>query len=247
MRRRLAILFLAAMIELFGSALPVRAQIKVKWFGQSCFQITSPAGVKILLDPFTPSLQLHYPLPEVFPNLVLISHEHFDHNNAAMAKGNPKIIHGLNPATGKFEPFNETIQDVKVYSVESSHDDFGGRERGKNAIMVMEMPGMKIVHLGDLGTLLSEGQVQKIGKVDVLLIPVGGVYTITAEQAGQVGDQLKPKLIIPMHYKTDAITIKLDPVDKFLAGKKNVEKVKGNEYVIKSLPAQPKIIVMDYK
>ncbi len=245
MKKIIGVIAGAMVLTGFLSGFSARAEVKIKWFGQSCFLITSPDGVKILLDPFGP--QVGYPMPEVSPDLVLITHEHYDHNYAKMAKGNAKVIHGLDPATQDFNRVSETIKDVKVYSVPSDHDDKNGKERGKNAIMALEMPGMRIIHLGDLGAILSEEQLQKIGRADVLLIPVGGTYTIDAEQATRVVEQLKPKLIFPMHYKTAAITIPLRAVDDFLSGKSKVRRIKGNEYLIKTLPEKPEIIVLDYK
>lgn len=238
-------IFLSFILLLFVFGTMAQAEVKIKWLGHSCFLLTSPGGLKILLDPYEP--KLGYPFSNVSAELVLLSHEHFDHNYYQMASGKPKVLHGVNPETGKAISINETVQDVKIYSVKSYHDANSGKDRGENAIMVIDMPGMRFVHLGDLGTILSEDQVQKLGKVDVLMIPVGGTYTIDAKQANKVVEQLKPKIIFPMHYKTPVISLPLSPVDDFLSGKNNVERVKGNEYVIKEPPAKSQIIVLDWK
>ena len=237
--------FLALALTLIFGLNSADAQIKVQWFGQSCFLITSPKGVKILIDPFNP--ELGYPMPKVKPDLVLISHEHFDHNYYQMASGSPKIIHGLNPKTLDWEKIDETLKDVRVYSVRSYHDEAQGARRGKNTIFVIELPGARMAFLGDLGCPLSKEQIEKLGKIEVLMVPVGGVYTIDAEGANQVIAQLNPKLIFPMHYKTPAVKLPIEPVDKFLADKKDVQKISGNEYVINQLPAKPQIIVLDWK
>jgi len=235
-----AALFLAAFVS------TAQAQVKVQWFGQACFQITSPGGAKILIDPFSPDLG--YPMPSVSPDVVLISHEHFDHNNVKMAQGNPKIIHGLDPVTQDWNAVDEKINDVHIYGVPVYHfEKEADSKRGKDMVMVMEMPGMRIVHLGDLGRPLTPEQIKKIGAVDVLMIPVGSVYTIDAAGADRVIKQLNPQLVFPMHYKTAAIKIPLDPVEKFTAGKKNVQVIKGNEYTIDKLPKSRQIIVLDYK
>jgi len=229
-------------------SISAKAEVKIKWFGQSCFLITSPAGAKILIDPFSPNLG--YPMPAVSADLVLITHEHFDHNYFQMASGNPKIIHGINPATDEFNPVDEKFQDVRIYTVFAYHYEKGGdQSRGPVAIMVLEMPGLRMAHLGDLGRLLSADQIKKIGAIDALLIPVGGGPTIDADQASRIVEQLKPKLIFPIHYKTAALktALPLNPPDNFLAGKSNLQRIKGNEYVLKTLPEKTEIIVLDWK
>jgi L-ascorbate metabolism protein UlaG (beta-lactamase superfamily) len=246
MRKIIALIFSAIFLAVMIFSPKAQAEVKIKWLGQSCFLLTSPAGAKILIDPYSPDLG--YPMRSVSADVVLITHEHFDHNYFRMASGNPKVIHGINPATGEFNQIDEKFQDVRIYTIHSYHyEKEADQHRGPNAIMVLEMPGLRLAHLGDLGRLLTTDQVKKIGNIDCLMIPVGGVYTITAEQASQVVEQLKPKLIFPMHYKTDAIKLALDPVDKFLAGKNNIQRIKGNEFVIKSIPQTPQIIVLDWK
>jgi L-ascorbate metabolism protein UlaG (beta-lactamase superfamily) len=238
--------FTALIMTVLVSTAPAQAQVKVQWFGQACFQLTSPAGAKILIDPFGPDLG--YPMPSVSPDAVLVTHEHFDHNYVQMAQGSPKIIHGLDPATQDWNAVDEKIKDVHIYGVGVLHyEKDADSKRGKNMVMVLDMPGMRIVHLGDLGRPLTPEQVKKIGAVDVLMIPVGSVYTIDAAGADGIIKQLNPKLVFPMHYKTAALKIPLDPVDKFIAGKKNVAVIKGNEYLIDKLPKKQQIIVLDYK
>jgi len=221
------------------------SEVKIQWFGQSCFLISSPGGLKILTDPFNP--ELGYPMPELAPDAVLISHEHFDHNYIQMAKGNPRIFHGLDK-TGGWSKVDATVKDVRIYSVNAYHfDNPKDAQRGKNAIFVMEMPAMRLAHLGDVGRALTEDQIKQIGKIDVLFIPVGGTYTVDAKAADAIIGRLNPRIIFPMHYKTAAISLPLATVDQFLAGKKNVKKIAGNIYVISKLPKDQEIIVMDYK
>lgn len=239
---------LAAALVLAGVFIggPARAEVKVKWFGQACFLITSPAGVKILIDPFNPDLG--YPVPAVSPDAVVITHEHYDHNNYRMASGNPKVIHGLNPSTKDWKTVDEKIGDVRIYAVSAHHyEKESDAPRGRDAVMVMEMPGMRVVHLGDLGRPLTREQIKKIGRVDVLMIPVGGVYTIDAAGADNVISQLNPRLVFPMHYETPVLKINLSGVDKFAAGKKNIDYISGNEYPINALPKARTIIILDYK
>jgi len=217
--------------------------LTLRWYGQSCFLLTSTAGTAVLMDPF--GEQVGYKVPQLKADAVTISHEHPDHNNAEMAKPGAKIIRGL--TEGGWATVSETVGDVKIRTVPVYHDDREGRMRGRNAVFVFETGGITVVHLGDLGHLLDEEQVKAIGKADVLLIPVGGAYTIDAQDATQVVSKLKPKIVIPMHYKTDKIkNIPIAPVDGFLQGKPRVEKPKGSELQIRKLPAETTIYVLGY-
>jgi len=212
-------------------------ELRVQWFGHSCFLITSSDGKRVLTDPFNASVG--YPLPSVEADVVLVSHSHGDHNNTAAAKGNPKIVRteGENSAAG-----------ISFLGVSSFHDSSGGSQRGKNIIFVWEMDGVRLAHLGDLGQPeLTADQLAEIGKVDLIFIPVGGNYTIDAKQATKVMEQLSPMLVFPMHYKTDVVNLPIASVDGFLAGKDSVEKVGKNFVVVDELPEKIKIIVLDYK
>jgi L-ascorbate metabolism protein UlaG (beta-lactamase superfamily) len=213
-----------------------KIELKIQWFGQSCFLITSTDGKRILTDPF--SSGIGYAVPSLEADVVTVSHSHSDHNNVSMAKGSPQIIKTLGQTTSDGITFN---------GIDSDHDDSGGSKRGKNIIFVWDIDGMRFVHLGDLGTLLTDSQLKSMGKVDILFIPVGGYYTIDGNQATKVVDQLSPKLVFPMHYKTDVTNLPISNADEFLKGKDNVEKVNGNITAIKELPEKTKIIVLNYK
>ena len=218
--------------------------LKIRWFGQSCFLVTWPNGTSILIDPFSP--QLGYDMPSPKPDAVLISHEHFDHNYAEMAKGEPQVIRGLKE-DGEWNQVSTFIKGIAVRSVGTFHDDRMGILRGKITIFFMEGQGYRVAHLGDLGHELGELPVQEIGTVDVLLVPVGGTLTIDAKGADKVVEKLEPKVIIPMHYKTDKINMPIAPVDPFLAGKLGVNRLKKNHIELYGLPETPVIYVMDYK
>ncbi len=217
---------------------PVKlVELKIQWFGHSCFLITSSDGKRVLTDPFNASVG--YPVPSVETDVVLVSHSHGDHNNVSVAKGSPKIISSAG---------QNSAADIDFTGVLSDHDNAGGSTRGKNIIFVWEMDGFRIAHLGDLGQPeLTAGQLADIGKVDIVFIPVGGYYTIDATQATSIIGQLSPKLAFPMHYKTDIISSPISSADEFLAGKDNVEKVNSNSFVVKELPEKMKIIVLNYK
>lgn len=221
--------------------------LTLRWYGQACFLLTSPGGTAVLMDPFHRENGLEYNLPAIKADAVTVSHEHFDHNNVEAAKPGAKIFHGV--TEGGWAMIHETVGDVKIRTVVAGgpfyHDDREGRMRGRDAVFVFETNGMTVVHLGDLGHVLSDEQIQAIGRTDVLLIPVGGYYTIDAAQAKQVVSQLKPKIVIPMHYKTDKVkNIPIAPVDAFLQGQPRVEKQKGSVLEIRELPAETTVFVL---
>ena len=240
--KRLMVLMMAILGLSQVSAL-TQGLVTLTYYGQSCFLLRSPGGADILMDPF--NSQVGFPVPFVKANAVTVSHEHFDHNYTAAAQGNPIIIRGLK--NNDWAKINQTVGDVQIRSVGVYHDDRNGAQRGKNAVMIFKTAGISIVHLGDLGHVLTPEQVKAIGRVDVLLVPVGGVYTIDAAGATKVVAQLNPKIVVPMHYKTGPSKIPLATVDAFLKGKSNVQRIKGPKLEIKTLPAQTTIMVLEPK
>jgi L-ascorbate metabolism protein UlaG (beta-lactamase superfamily) len=168
------------------------------FLGQSTFVMTTSTGLKVLIDPQT--MFKNAPVDGV--DVVTISHEHPDHNDPKLATGSPTVIRGL--AGDDFAKIDQTAKGVRIRTVASFHDLKQGAERGKNAIFIFELPGMKVVHLGDLGHSLNAQQVAAIGPADVLLIPVSGGPTIDPKTAIEVADQLSAKAVIPMHYGTGA-------------------------------------------
>ena len=182
--------------------------MRIKWFGQSCFLIASESGVKIITDPF--DKKVGYRLPDVQPDIVTVSHEHMDHNNTKALEGNFVVFN---------KPVETELQGVKIRGVETCHDNAGGKKRGKNIVFIMIVDGIAICHLGDLGHILAEDQVREIGEVDILLLPVGGRFTIGAGDAATVKAQLQPVITIPMHYRTKAMGpfgLLLSKADSFL-------------------------------
>ncbi|HET6148380.1 MAG TPA: MBL fold metallo-hydrolase [Polyangia bacterium] len=248
---------LAAVLTGAGRAPTLRAQPtgspvvgKLTWFGQACFLLETAAGTRILMDPIPKGIG--YPLPTGLKvDAVTVSHEHADHNNVALAGNRPKILRGLTPDKKGWIRIDEKVKEVAVRSIAVYHDADRGAQRGLDTVFLFEVAGMRIAHLGDLGHLLSDDQLSALGAVDVVLIPVGGAFTLDARQATRVVDQLHPRLlVIPMHFKTDAVTIKeLAEVDPFLAGKPNVHRETGNTIPLKPLKGRPgtEIIVLDYK
>lgn len=187
--------------------------MEIKYLGHSSFLIeakTASGKVRVVVDPFDPkTVGLTWP-KEMSANLVLTSHAHADHNYVAGVSGSPYVISG----PGEYE-----VKGVKVTGVASFHDDEKGSKRGKNTIYLIEAEGIFVCHLGDLGHLLTEEEVSQIGKVDVLLVPVGGYYTIDAEKAMTVVNQLEPLIVVPMHFKVPGLAKGfevLSEVDSFL-------------------------------
>lgn len=209
--------------------------MKIKYLGHATFIITSDTGIKIITDPYETGGEFSYGEIQESADIVLVSHDHFDHSNVAVVEGNPEVARGT-----------KKIKGIEFKGIATYHDDAGGRLRGKNTIFCFEVDGIKVCHLGDLGHQLSAQQVVELGKVDILLIPVGGFYTIDAKAAGQVCDKLTPKVIIPMHYKTDKCGLAIASVDEFLRGKKDVSRLDASEAEFKQaeLPATTQIIVL---
>ncbi|MBU2264838.1 MBL fold metallo-hydrolase [Patescibacteria group bacterium] len=177
----------------------------ITWYGQSCFKIQS-GETAVFTDPFNKEIGLTPPRGQA--NVVTISHQHHDHNNSEALNSEPLVVDG----PGEYE-----IKGVEIKGVFSFHDDKEGKERGVNTIYVIEIEGIKICHLGDLGqSKLTAEQIDKIDGVDILMIPVGGTYTIDGETAVEIINQIEPRIIIPMHYKIPGLNIKLDGVDVFL-------------------------------
>jgi L-ascorbate metabolism protein UlaG (beta-lactamase superfamily) len=223
----------------------VEPGVILTWYGQAMFTLQVVNGPTILMDPMSDRIGYQVsPLEGI--DVVTVSHEHPDHNNVALATGSPKVLRGLEG--DDWAQVDETIQGVRFRTVGTYHDESQGSDRGKSAIFAIEVNGLHIVHLGDLGHLLTSEQVTTIGPVDVLMIPVGGVYTIDAASATQVVDSLKPRLVVPMHYGTPRLQFDLQPVDAFLTGK-TVERSAGNQVTLslQTLPQSTTVLVLGYE
>jgi len=184
--------------------------MNINWHGQSCFQISSTRGkdnhVSIVIDPFDESIGLK--VPKLQADILLVTHDHSDHSNIKAVSGQPFIIKG---------PGEYDIKKVFIQGISGYHDNAQGAQRGGITIYTIETEGIRLCHLSDLGQKeLSPSQLDKIGDIDILMIPVGGVYTIDAAEAIKVIAQIEPRIIIPMHYKIPKLKIKLDDIDKFL-------------------------------
>ena len=180
----------------------------ITWLGQSCFKLQDKIGsdgVMLVMDPYTDEFGLKMPRFEA--DIVTVSHDHADHNNLGAIRGNPYIIN----TAGEYE-----VKSVFIEGVEAWHDEKNGTERGKNIIYRIEMEDISVTHLGDLGHILETKQLEKLEGTDILLIPVGGKYTINAAKAVEVISQIEPRIIIPMHYKVPGLKVDIDGVEKFI-------------------------------
>lgn len=178
--------------------------MKIKYLGHSSFQIQSQS--KLVIDPYNQQIG---ELPAgLTADVVTVSHQHFDHNYTEGISGSPQIID---------EPGEFSIKGFEIKGVKSFHDNEGGKKRGDNIIFCISAENLTLCHMGDLGHILSPEQVQEIGKVDILMVPTGGYYTIDATEAVQVVSQIKPRIVMPMHYKPKNSSLKLpiEGVEKF--------------------------------
>ncbi len=211
--------------------------MKIKWLGHACFLITSKDGTRIITDPYAVGGGINYSPIKETADVVVISHDHGDHNNVSTVQGKPEVIKG----SGKKNAISIQFKGVAAY-----HDASQGTQRGPNTAFCFTIDDIKLCHLGDLGHVLGPEQVTEIGVVDILIIPVGGFFTIDASVASQVCDQLKPKIIIPMHFKTPKCAYPIAGVEDFLKGKKNVRKVGASEaeFAREKLPAVTEIVLL---
>ncbi len=180
----------------------------ITWQGHSCFKIQDkigPEGVAVVTDPFNKETGLKVPNFEA--DIITVSHDHKDHNNVGALRGNPFVI----SCAGEYD-----FKGVLIEGIDSYHDEKKGEARGGNIVYRIEIDDISVAHLGDLGEVLDNSQIEKLAGTDVLLIPVGGKYTLDAKKAVEVISQIEPRIIIPMHYQTDGLKIDLDSVDKFI-------------------------------
>ena len=216
------------------------ATMVIKWLGHATFLLTTSSGTKIITDPYEPGAfgAINHAPINVPADIVTVSHEHSDHNNVAGVPGSPAVVRGAG---------DQTVLDVKFHGVATFHDTSQGSERGTNTVFVMEADGLRVCHMGDLGHLLDDAAVRDIGAVDVLLIPVGGTFTLTSEEASTMVEKLGPKLVIPMHFQTARCSLPITTVDGFVAGKTGVESKGANEIAVDagSLPGTMSIVVLE--
>jgi L-ascorbate metabolism protein UlaG (beta-lactamase superfamily) len=215
--------------------------VKITYFGHAFFLLESDDGPAIALDPFDDSVG--YRVPKVRADIVLASHEHFDHGNVAAVQGKPQAL------VGRKGVGDHTIAGVPIRGVATRHyDDPAGAARGENTMFVFELDGVRLCHVGDLGHPLDAKTAGQLGRVDLLMLPIGGFYTLDVGKVDSVVDRLTPRVVIPMHYRTPASRLdKIATKDTWLKGKVGVvEKPSTAQVDAGTLPATPEIWVMAY-
>lgn len=195
--------------------------MKITWLGHSCFLLEDSKGRKLLTDPFDNTLG--YETYKGSPDVVTVSHNHFDHNYFSDLKGDYELVDKV----GVFYAC-----DIPIKGIPSYHDKDKGAKRGDNIIFTFKMDDYSLCHLGDLGHPLSNDDIEFIGNVDILFIPVGGNYTIDGKEASEVTKKINPKIVIPMHYKTSQVSFPLEGVETFLMYMKNASKIDSNTLII---------------
>jgi len=215
--------------------------MKVKWLGHAAFIITSDEGIKILTDPYQLGMfGVNYDEIKEAVDIVVVSHEHPDHNNVEGVPGSPEVIRDAGTCQAKGFEFR---------GIASYHDDSGGSQRGPNKIFCFTLNGVRLCHLGDLGHTLSDQQLADIGEGDVLLTPMAGTFTLDAAGAHKVVDQIKPRVVIAMHYQTDKCpTFPVSGIEPFLADRTNVKRMDASEVEFKKeqLPSATEIVVIKH-
>jgi L-ascorbate metabolism protein UlaG (beta-lactamase superfamily) len=221
-------------------ALKGMTAMKIKWLGHACFLITTEEGKRIITDPYVPGhLDMTYGKIEEEADIVVISHNHKGHNNAAAVKGSPVIIKGLGI---------KKAGDMEFKGLATFHDTVQGRQRGINTVFHFTVNGIKICHLGDLGQVPSYFFIEEMGKVDLLLVPTGGGSTIGPAEAAQLSKRIKARVVIPMHFRTDKCAYLPSGIEDFIASRPDVKKLDSSEVEFKSdgLPATTEIIVLKH-
>jgi len=208
----------------------------ISWLGHSCFRIRG-ARATVITDPYPPDLG--YSLGKPSARIVTVSHQHPGHSYVQGVGGEPRLVMG----PGEYE-----ISGVLIIGMATFHDGEGGTKRGKNTVYLMEVDEVSVCHLGDLGHVLTTEQVAEIEDVDVLLLPVGGVSTINAPMAAEVVRQLEPKVVVPMHYKTEALKRELEPVARFLKemGIREINSKPKLSFTKANLPTSTQVFLLDY-
>jgi L-ascorbate metabolism protein UlaG (beta-lactamase superfamily) len=215
--------------------------MKIKWNGHASFTITAADGTVLVTDPYDPSGYggvLKYGVVKDRADGVLVSHDHADHNYVEGLPGSPKVLKNAGE-----------IKGIQVKAVDTHHDESGGSERGSNVVFSFAVDGVHVCFVGDLGHQLSAQQVKAVGPVDILLVPVGGTFTVDAAGAVQVAGSLKPKVVIPMHFKTEKCDLPIGNVEDFLGKMSNVKNLNQSEIEISAakLPqGAPEVWVLNY-
>lgn len=212
--------------------------MKIEYLGHSCFKLTESTGTSVICDPYDSSVG--FKMKKVRADAVTVSHGHFDHNNIKSVEGNPIILD---------KECSNDLPGVEIDAIKSFHDKQRGKKRGENLIFKFRMDGIDICHLGDLGEDCSSELIDLLLPVNVLLIPVGGNYTINAEMAKEYVDRIMPDIVIPMHYKSKDCKLDISKVDEFteLFDEECVEELETSELELmrSDFDGETKVIVLE--
>lgn len=214
----------------------------IYWYGQACFKFKGK-NASVVIDPYDPQFTGLKMPKELQADVVLSTHEHKDHNFVSAVTGPDGGKPMVFDRPGEYE-----VSGVVITGVNSLHDNSNGSERGFNTIFHLMVDNLDIVHLGDLGQAkLTEEQVAEIGQTDILLIPVGSIYTIDAKIASDIVSQLEPKIIIPMHFKIEGLKFELESAENFLKemGAEGVTPVPKLSITKEKLPEEPQVVVLN--
>lgn len=245
-------LLCALILTGFGSSSQAQESNEVTFthYGHACFLITTSNNTRILTDPM--NLEGYSITDSVAPDLVTVSHRHIDHDYIDGVSGEPVVFYGINGPMDKglehkFIPIDTQFKDVRIYDIVCNH--FNPKKSSiLNSIFVFEFDGLRVAHLGDLGYDLSDEQKEKIGAIDILMIPVGGIYTLSPVEADTLIAQLKPKMVVlPMHFKTDAALFLAYTAEDFLKDKPNVTRLSADSYTLdlRNPPKEMQVIILN--
>jgi len=242
--RPLRFLVLLLVLLLVGARpLPAQAPVQVHWLGHSAFMIVSPGGTRVLIDPFPP--EVGYSVRKVPAEDVMITSNLFDHKYVAMAEGNPRVLHGLT-REGEWTRLRADVGDFRIRALPSWQDNEKGAIRGKNSMFLLETGGLRLLHAGNLGHDLDERTRAELGRLDLFMVPVGGIYTLDGKQAAAVVRSLAPRVAVPMHFKTPALRFQLQPPTKFLSQFPDFQKAKSLSLTRDTPPPPTKVFLLDY-
>ena len=215
--------------------------MKIEWLGHACFRLEADSGVTVVTDPYQSGAfdnALRYGPVDTEADIVTVSHDHDDHFDPLAVRGAPRVVR----ESGAMEH-----KGVKIFGVDTDHDPSGGSERGHNIVFRIEIDGLAVVHLGDLGHVLTAEQAEGIGRADIVLAPVGGHFTIDKDEALQVVERLGPKVVVPMHFKTPKVDFPIAPVSDFLAEVSDAKRLgsASAEVSTETLPAKREVWLLD--
>lgn len=222
----------------------------VRYLGHSSFFLSSSKGTAVLIDPY--GTDIPYQFPSINADVVVVTHEHKDHNAVWRVGGNPILVKRTSEFIVEHElPIQRTNELLVFKGIPTFHDKFSGRRKGPNTVFVWFMEGLRICHLGDIGHMLTDQQLHLIGSVDVLFVPVGGGTVLDPTEAVLVINQMNPKVVFPMHYKTpetELLSLTKEPLDAFTSRVESVETLHSmaTDVITGKLPPQMKVIVLDH-